>query len=242
MRYKATIAYNGTNFAGWQIQKNATTIQEAIQKSMTELFKQDVSIIASGRTDAGVHALGQVIHFDLDTKIQPEKIPYILNANIDKDIQILDCCEVKEDFHARYSAKEKTYEYKMYVSRVPIPIFDTYAWRLVEYPNVGKMKEGMKYLEGEHDFRCFMASGSSVENTVRRIFSCELIQDRELKIIIKGNGFLYNMVRTIVGTLVDIGYGKHEPTYIKEIIEKKDRTLAGKTAPAKGLCLIEVQY
>ena len=161
MRYKATIAYNGTNFAGWQIQKNATTIQEAIQQSMTELFKQDVSIVASGRTDAGVHALGQVIHFDLDTKIQPEKIPYILNANIDKDIQMLDCCEAKEDFHARYSAKEKTYEYKMYVSRVPI---------------------------------------------------------------------------------VDIGYGKHEPAYIKQIIEKKDRTLAGKTAPAKGLCLIEVQY
>ncbi len=242
MRYKAIISYKGTNFSGWQIQKNSISIQEEIQKVLKEIFKQDVVVTASGRTDAGVHALGQVIHFDLDTTIQADKLPFVINQQLCADIKFLHCEEVSPGFHARFDAKAKTYIYKVYYSRNPIPLFDQTSLRLNKQPNVVDMKEAAKHFVGEHDFISFMASGSEVKTTVRTIYSLEITEDEEIKFTIRGNGFLYNMVRIIVGTLLDVGYAKIKPKDIIKIIDGKNRELASKTIDARGLCLHSVEY
>ncbi len=242
MRYKATVAYKGTNFAGWQIQNNAVTAQSTMQECISRIFKQDVCIVASGRTDAGVHAIGQVIHFDLDTAIEADKIPFVVNRELGSEIQMLDCECVADTFHARFDAKEKTYRYKTYFSRQIIPVFDEFSLRLNKKPDVSLMRKAAKYIVGEHDFRCFMASGSEVEKTVRTIYSLDIIDGEEIIFEIRGNGFLYNMVRIIVGTLLDIGYGKEKPEYVTKILNSMDRNMAGKTVPAKGLCLVSVKY
>lgn len=242
-RYKITIEYKGTKYAGWQVQKNALTIQAVMQEAFAKVFHEEIELTASGRTDAGVHALGQVAHFDTLSKIPAKKIPLAINSLLPDDISIVGCEEVNSDFHARYNAKNKTYVYRMYHSPYPSPLrADTYH-RLKTKPDINLMKLGAQFFVGEHDFKFFKASGSSVINTVRTIYSIK-IDDTENEIIItvSGNGFLYNMVRILSGTLLDIGMGKLTIKDVYDIIDKGERKHAGKTLPANGLCLIKVEY
>lgn len=240
---KLVIEYDGKNFNGWQKQPNKLNIQGEIEKAIGEITGEEIELIASGRTDAGVHSLGQVANFKTNSKIDIEKFPYAINSKLKKSIVIKSAEEVPERFHSRYSVHSKTYRYTINNSK-----FGTALYRDMEYHfpiklDENKMQEAAKYFEGEHDFKAFKASGTSSKSSVRIIYKAVVKrQDDRVIIELTGNGFLYNMVRIIAGTLVDVGIGKIEPEEIKNIIEEKDRKKAGKTLPARGLCLLEVQY
>lgn len=240
---KLVIEYDGKSFNGWQKQPNKLNIQGEIEKAIGEITGEEIELIASGRTDAGVHSLGQVANFKTNSKIDIEKFPYAINSKLKKSIVIKSAEEVPERFHSRYSVHSKTYRYTINNSK-----FGTALYRDMEYHfpiklDENKMQEAAKYFEGEHDFKAFKASGTSSKSSVRIIYKAVVKrQDDRVIIEITGNGFLYNMVRIIAGTLVDVGIGKIEPEEIKNIIEEKDRKKAGKTLSARGLCLLEVQY
>ncbi len=240
---KLVIEYDGKSFNGWQKQPNKLNIQGEIEKAIGEITGEEIELIASGRTDAGVHSLGQVANFKTNSKIDIEKFPYAINSKLKKSIVIKSAEEVPERFHSRYSVHSKTYRYTINNSK-----FGTALYRDIEYHfpiklDENKMQEAAKYFEGEHDFKAFKASGTSSKSSVRIIYKAVVKrQDDRVIIELTGNGFLYNMVRIIAGTLVDVGIGKIEPEEIKNIIEEKDRKKAGKTLPARGLCLLEVQY
>lgn len=242
-RYKITIEYKGSNYAGWQIQKNGITIQETIQDACKKVFHEDITITGSGRTDAGVHALGQVAHFNTNSKIPESKIPYAINTFLPDDIRIINCEKVDDNFHARYNAKSKTYQYKMYYGTYLSPLRkDTYYW-LTKKPDINLMRLGAQLFIGEHDFKFFKASGSNVKNTIRTIYSIKIEEiDNEIIITVCGNGFLYNMVRILSGTLLYIGLGKLTIMDMYGIMDRGDRRRAGKTLPANGLCLVKVEY
>ena len=242
MRVVLVIQYNGKNFCGWQIQPNVRTVQETVEKAIFQLTGQYSSVTASGRTDSGVHAFCQVAHFDSESSIPPENYARALNVILPNDVKIVKSMKAPKDFHARFSAKKKTYRYTFYVSDVELPLFEPYATRIIR-ANINKMKEASQKLVGEHDFACFLASNSSVKDTVRTIYSCKLTKKNNLIYIdVCGNGFLYNMVRTIAGTLLLAGEGKISARDIEDIINAKSRAGAGKTMPAKGLSLIKVEY
>lgn len=240
---KLVIEYDGKSFNGWQKQPNKLNIQGEIEKAIGEITGEEIELIASGRTDAGVHSLGQVANFKTNSKIDIEKFPYAINSKLKKSIVIKSAEEVPERFHSRYSVHSKTYRYTINNSK-----FGTALYRDMEYHfpiklDENKMQEAAKYFEGEHNFKAFKASGTSSKSSVRIIYKAVVKrQDDRVIIELTGNGFLYNMVRIIAGTLVDVGIGKIEPEEIKNIIEEKDRKKAGKTLPARGLCLLEVQY
>ena len=240
---KLVIEYDGKDFNGWQKQPNKLNIQGEIEKAIGEITGEEIELIASGRTDAGVHSLGQVANFKTNSKIDIEKFPYAINSKLKKSIVIKSAEEVPERFHSRYSVHSKTYRYTINNSK-----FGTALYRDMEYHfpiklDENKMQEAAKYFEGEHDFKAFKASGTSSKSSVRIIYKAVVKrQDDRVIIELTGNGFLYNMVRIIAGTLVDVGIGKIDPEEIKNIIEEKDRKKAGKTLPARGLCLLEVQY
>lgn len=240
---KLVIEYDGKSFNGWQKQPNKLNIQGEIEKAIGEITGEEIELIASGRTDAGVHSLGQVANFKTNSKIDIEKFPYAINSKLKKSIVIKSAEEVPERFHSRYSVHSKTYRYTINNSK-----FGTALYRDMEYHfpiklDENKMQEAAKYFEGEHDFKAFKASGTSSKSSVRIIYKA-IVKRQDDRVIIEltGNGFLYNMVRIIAGTLIDVGIGKIEPEEIKNIIEEKDRKKAGKTLPARGLCLLEVQY
>lgn len=240
--YKITIQYNGSNYCGWQKQPNSLGIQGNIENAIYEITKEKVKLIGSGRTDAGVHALGQVANFSLNSDISFDKIPNALNSKLPKDISIIDCVLVDENFHSRYSAKGKTYRYLIHNSSFRNPIYKDISYQVKYDINIEKMKEEAKYLLGKHDFIGFMSSNSQVKDTTREIYDISFLYiDDILCIEITGNGFLYNMVRIIIGTLVDIGRGKINIS-LKDIISSKDRNMAGHTAPAHGLFLKKVYY
>ena len=242
MRILLTVSYAGTNFCGYQRQPNKRTVEEELQIALRKLLNKPVKTIASGRTDSGVHALCQVAHFDIEKGLPPEKYAPALNSVLPDDVQVLFSMQAPVGFHARFGAKKKTYRYTFYVSDVKLPLKEAYAQRIVS-ADVKKMQEGAKYLVGEHDFKCFLASNSSVKDTVRRIYSCKVsAKGNEIYLEVCGNGFLYNMVRTIAGTLLYVGEGKYPPEYVKEILQSKERVKAGKTMPAKGLMLKNVCY
>lgn len=228
---------------GWQKQPNKLNIQGEIEKAIEEITGEKVDLTASGRTDAGVHSLGQTANFKTNSKIEAHKLAYAINAKLKKSIRIKSAEEVDERFHSRYSVKSKTYRYTINNS-----IHGTALYRDMEYHfpiklDVQEMKEAAKYFIGEHDFKAFKASGTSSKSSVRKIYNAEVFQnDEKIYIELTGNGFLYNMVRIISGTLLDVGIGKIKPEEIVSIIESKDRKKAGKTLPANGLCLIEVNY
>ena len=240
---KLVIEYDGKNFNGWQKQPNKLNIQGEIERAIEEITGEKIDLIASGRTDAGVHSLGQVANFKTNSTIDIDKFPYAINSKLKKSILIKSAEEVPERFHSRYSVHSKTYRYTINNSK-----FGTALYRDMEYHfpiklDENKMQEASKYFEGEHDFKAFKASGTSSKSSVRTIYKAEVKREGERVIIeLTGNGFLYNMVRIIAGTLVDVGTYKILPEYVKNIIEKKERKNAGKTLPAKGLCLVEVQY
>ena len=240
---KLTIEYDGKDFNGWQKQPNKPNIQGEIERAIYNITKEEVDLIGSGRTDAGVHALGQVANFKTNSNIPIEKLALAINSQLKNTIIIKKAEEVDERFHSRYNAKHKTYRYIINNSPCGTAIYRNLEYCFPIKLDVAKMQEAAKYFEGEHDFKAFKSSGTSAKNSVRTIYNASVKQEGE-KIIIEltGNGFLYNMVRIISGTLLDVGLQKIKPEEIKNIIEEKDRQKAGKTLPAHGLYLVEVKY
>ncbi len=240
---KLLIAYDGTAYHGWQTQLNKVTIQETIEKALSIVMKQKIDLTGSGRTDSGVHALGQVANFKADTKIPEDKIKIALNANLPPDIRILDSVDVDMSFNARFNALDKTYMYQIYYDRVGNPFYSRYSCFTPQSLDIDKMKEALKLIMGTHDFKGFMASGSYVKTTVRTIYDTKLIKEGNLlKLYINGDGFLYNMVRIIAGTLIDIGKGTKTIDCIEDALINKNRKVLGQTAPPQGLFLMKVNY
>ena len=241
---KLTIEYDGKDFNGWQKQPNKLNIQGTIEQAIERITGEKVDLNASGRTDAGVHAYGQVANFKTNSNIPIEKIPIAINSNIKKSIVIKSAEEVEERFHSRLNCKRKTYRYVINNSKYGTAIYRNLETHISQKLNVEKMKQAVKYFEGEHDFKAFKASGTSSKSSVRTIYKAEIIEKENEKIYIEltGNGFLYNMVRIIAGTLVEVGLEKIEPEDIKEIIKSKKRENAGKTLPPQGLYLLKVEY
>lgn len=240
---KLTIEYDGKDFNGWQKQPNKLNIQGEIERAIKDITGEEVDLIASGRTDAGVHALGQVANFKTESNIPVEKIPIALNTKLKRSIRILVAEEVDERFHSRYNCKKKTYRYVINNSANGTAIYRNLEYNFSQKLNADKMNEAVKYFIGEHDFKAFKASGTSSKSSVRKILDGSVRKEGERVIIeVTGTGFLYNMVRIISGTLLDVGLGKIKPEDIPSIIESKDRTKAGKTLPAHGLYLLQVNY
>lgn len=243
-RYKLVIQYDGKNFCGFQIQPNKRTVQGEVEKALEFLLKERVKIYASGRTDAEVSALAQVAHFDTEKCVDEKKLEASLNAILPEDIAIISVQKVDNSFDARFSVKRKTYEYRFYISRYELPLLKRRALRINDYADISLMKEACKFLLGEHNFKSFVARKSGKTDFVRTIYSADIVKldDGMFALEITGNGFLYNMVRIIFGTLIQVGYKKIEPSKVKDIIDAKDRTKAGKTMPAFALVLKNVEY
>lgn len=243
MRVVLKIEYDGTDYCGWQIQPNGVTVQETIERAFFNATGEKIRLFASGRTDSGVHAQGQIAHFDTNLSQPAESFKHILNAVLPSDIKITDSFKAKDGFHARFSAKRKTYRYSAYVSQIDRPLLSRYSARVNGGFDVEKMKLGAKLIEGEHDFKCFCSADSSVSNTVRTIYSLDVVSSGEtVSFTVTGNGFIYNMVRIIVGTLFGIGYGKISLSDLENALTGGCRELVGKTMPPNGLCLVDVEY
>ncbi|MHC0039174.1 tRNA pseudouridine(38-40) synthase TruA [Pseudoneobacillus sp. C159] len=243
-RIKCTLAYDGTNFSGYQIQPKGRTVQEEVEKALQTLHKgTEVKIVASGRTDAGVHAKGQVIHFDTPLRIPVEKWPTALNSLLPSDIALLEAEKVSSSFHARFDTKGKEYRYFVYPTAEKDPFLRHYSLSVPYTLNLEAIKVAMQELRGTHNFTSFCAARTEVEDKVRTIYDIDLFEENGMLIFqYIGNGFLYNMVRILTGTLLEIGGGKRTANSISSIIDKKDRAAAGKTAPAHGLYLWKVFY
>lgn len=242
-RILLTISYDGTNYSGWQKQKNAVTVQGEFDKACSTLFKTDIESIGASRTDAGVHALGQRAVIDVDTSIPAEKIPLALNPLLPDDIVVTHAEEVDADFNPRFKALKKTYEYSIYNAPFRNPLYRNYSEYVRYELDLDSMRTACEAFVGEHDFRAFCASGNSSKTTVRTIYSLDIEKDGDfIKIRVTGNGFLYNMVRIIAGTLIYVGEGRIAPDDLPEIIASGDRRKAGKTAGPSGLVLVKIMY
>ncbi len=240
---KLTIEYDGKDFNGWQKQPNKLNIQGTIEQAIKMVTKEDIELIASGRTDAGVHALGQVANFKTNSKIPIDKIPVAINSNLKKSIRIKSAEEVEERFHSRLTCKRKTYRYIINNSFEGTAIYRNLETHIPIKLDVYKMQKAIKFFEGEHDFKAFKASGTSSKSSIRTIYEGNVYEKEDrIYIELTGNGFLYNMVRIISGTLVDVGMGKILPEEIQEIIKEGKRERAGKTLPPQGLYLVKVEY
>lgn len=265
MRILMRVAYDGTAYSGWQLQPNATTIEGELNKALADLLNEDIQVTGASRTDAGVHSLGNVCVFDTETRMPAEKICYALNTRLPEDIRVIESREVDADFHPRHTDSVKTYEYRIWNDRFPSPVLSRYSHFSYRRIDVEKMREAAGLLVGEHDFGAFCSSGSQAETTVRNIYDISITEEymsdymsdapnteadetasqgfgRMLKIRVKGSGFLYNMVRIIAGTLLDIGTGLMEVSDIAKCLETHDRDDAGPTAPANGLTMIGIKY
>ena len=242
-RVKLVVAYDGTNYHGWQVQDNGITIEEVLNRTISELVQEDIKVIGASRTDAGVHACGNVAVFDTESRIPGDKFSFALNQRLPEDIRIQESCEMDADFHPRYADTVKTYEYNILNRRFELPSKRLYA-AFCYYPmDIERMDQAAAYLVGEHDFKSFCSAGAQVQTTVRTIYAVNVTKDDDMvHIRITGNGFLYNMVRIIAGTLMQVGTGLMEPEQVKEILEARDRSKAGPTAVAKGLTLVEFRY
>ena len=240
---KLTIEYDGKKFNGWQKQPDKLNIQGEIENAIKEITGEEVELIGSGRTDAGVHAFGQVANFKTNSGLPIEKFAIAINSKLKKSIVIKEAEDVDEKFHSRYNAKQKTYRYVINNSGLSSAIYRNLETHIPQKLDIEEMKKAAKHFEGEHDFKAFKASGTSSKSSVRTIYKAEVIEEgNRIKIELTGNGFLYNMVRIISGTLVDVGLGKIKTEDIPNIIESEDRAKAGKTLPAHGLYLVEVKY
>ncbi|MEA4846229.1 MAG: tRNA pseudouridine(38-40) synthase TruA [Clostridiaceae bacterium] len=242
---KLIIEYDGTNYCGWQVQENGPTIQGSIEKALFKLTGENITVHGSGRTDAGVHARGQVANFTTESSIPQEKFAYALNNKLPGDIVIKESEEVPLDFHARFSAIGKKYSYLIINSRFPSALLRNHAYHVnyCERLDICRIKKAAEAFIGTYDFSGFMATGSKVSDTVRTIYDLSVEQEEELiRFNYKGSGFLYNMVRIITGTLLYSGIGKINPEDMRDIILSKERDRAGVTLPAQGLYLEEVYY
>ena len=242
-RVKLVVAYDGTAYHGWQIQPGARTIEGELNRTLSELLQEEIQVIGASRTDSGVHALCNVAVFDTDTRIPAEKLSYALNQRLPEDIRIQSSCEVEADFHPRHCDSRKTYEYRILNREFPLPTKRLYSYFTYVPLDVSRMEKAASYLIGEHDFKSFCATAAVVETTVRTLYEATVGRENdEIVIRVCGNGFLYNMVRIIAGTLMEVGRGNLEPEGMKEILEAKDRTVAGPTAPACGLTLVKYEF
>ncbi len=244
---KLTIEYDGTNYHGWQIQKNAVTVQEKVEKAFEKLLGTRVGIVGCSRTDVGVHAFGQVAHFHTDSGIPADKFAYAVNNLLPEDIVVRKSEEAAGDFHARYSSKGKKYRYLICNAPHHSALLRNRACHVRPELDFEAMKKAAGYFVGQHDFAAFQATGGQVRSTVREIYQMSLLKKEEnegslIELEVSGSGFLYNMVRIIAGTLIYVGMGKLQEAEIPDIIKSLDRTRAGKTAPAQGLYLVEIYY
>lgn len=243
MRVMLRVAYDGTAYSGWQLQPNAMTIEQRLNEALEDLFGVPMAVIGASRTDAGVHALGNAAVFDVDTRMPASKIAYALNTRLPEDIRVVNSSEVSPDFHPRHTESVKTYEYKIWNDTFPNPTVRLYSHFEYGEIDVSRMAEAAKYLVGEHDFTSFCSAGTQVENKVRTVFSVDIKRDGSMITVrVTGNGFLYNMVRIIAGTLLKVGQGAMEPADVKKALDGRDRQLAGPTAPARGLTLVKITY
>ena len=242
-RIKLTVAYDGTDYCGWQIQKNGVTVEEVLNQALSRLTGEKITVTGASRTDAGVHARGNVAVFDTDTRIPAERIAYAVNALLPEDVVVVRSEEVPAGWHPRKCVSVKTYEYRILNREFPDPVRrrDTY---FVPFPlSLERMRRAADYLKGTHDFKSFCSAQTTVEDTVRTIYELEVEQSGDLFTIrVRGNGFLYNMVRIIAGTLAGVGRGYFEPGEVERMLEEKDRTKAGVTAPPQGLTLVGIEY
>ena len=252
------VAYDGTNYHGWQGQSNAKTIEGELNRVLTQLTGEKIQVTGASRTDAGVHALGNVAVFDTVSKIPAEKFSYALNQRLPEDIVIQSSLQVADDFHPRHCDCCKTYEYDILNRTFPLPAYRNTAYFLYGDLDLDAMRRACQAFPGEHDFASFCAAGAQVQTTVRTIYSLEVLEqplavtgrgvssqrspERLLTIRVRGNGFLYNMVRIIAGTLVEVGRGHIRSEEVEGIIAACDRAKAGPTAPARGLRLVEIKY
>lgn len=242
MRYKITLSYDGSAFCGWQIQSNAPSVQETLQNALSTLLGDRVEVVGAGRTDTGVNAIGYVAHFDCDAAFEPKQICYKLNAILPKEIAISDIAQVSDDFHARFSATSRQYKY--YIHDRKDPFRNAFSWYCRYRMDMDRMNEACTLLLGTHDCSCFEKTGSDNATSICTVTYArwEKAEDGSLVFTIEANRFLRNMVRAIVGTLVDIGRGVHEPSYISELLEKGTRSDAGQSVPGHALFLSDIRY
>ena len=237
------VAYDGTDFVGWQIQNEGRTVEGELNKAINALTGETIEVIGASRTDSGVHAKGNVAVFDTESTVPADRFMYALNVFLPEDISVVESKEVAPDFHPRHCSSIKTYEYRIFVSRINDPLKRRYAYRFPTELDVNKMDEAAKYLIGEHDFKSFCCVRTQAETTVRKIYSADVFHDGDdILIRVSGAGFLYNMVRIIAGSLMEVGSGKKDPVHIKEVLEGTDRTLAGPTAEPQGLTLVNIEF
>lgn len=243
MRVMMVVAYDGTNYCGWQLQPNGITIEQCLNEALTHLLGEEIKVTGASRTDTGVHSLGNVCIFDTNTRMPAEKISYALNQRLPEDIVVQSSKEVAPDFHPRFSKSRKTYEYRILNRKMRMPTrrLDTYFFHYAL--DVDKMQKAASFLVGEHDFASFCAANAQTKTTVRTIYSCTVSKSEDIITIrVTGNGFLYNMVRIIAGTLIKVGNGDLSAEDIPSILEARDRSFAGPTAPAHGLTMIGLEY
>lgn len=242
-RIKIEVAYDGTNYHGWQVQPNAITVEEVINRELSELLKEEIKVIGASRTDAGVHALGNVAVFDTNTIIPPEKICYALNQKLPEDIRVQNSCQVADRFHPRHCDSRKIYEYYVSNREIELPTDKRYVYHYRRKLSLKKMREAAEYIIGTHNFKSFCSAKTQVEDTTRTIYNLE-VEPKDYMVVfrVEGNGFLYNMVRIIVGTLLQVGVGALPVEQMESILEGQDRTKAGPSAPAHGLRLVKIKY
>lgn len=243
MRVLLVVSYDGTNYHGWQRQENAVSVESVLTEELRRLLKEDIELIGASRTDAGVHALSNVAVFDTQTTIPAEKICFAINQSLPEDIRVRESFQVADDFHPRYCECRKTYEYRIDNEKIVNPMKRLYSYGVYYQLDVEAMQKACEAFIGEHDFAGFCSAGAQVKTTVRTIYALTVEkQGTELVIRVTGNGFLYNMVRIIAGTLVEVGKGYIKPKDMANIIASTNRKLAGPTAPARGLSLQEICY
>lgn len=242
-RVRLIVAYDGTNYHGWQVQNNGITIESELNRCLSELLSEPVEVIGASRTDAGVHALGNVAVFDTNARMPAEKISYALNQRLPEDIRIQKSEEVPGDWHPRYCDSRKTYEYHIYRGEFALPTKRLYSLFTYHKLDVEKMQKAAEYFVGEHDFKSFCQVNAQVKSTVRTVTEVQVYEEGpEVIIRVTGNGFLYNMVRIMAGTLLEVGQGKRSPEEIPDMIAAKNREAAGPTAPAHGLMLVKYEF
>ena len=243
-RIRLTVEYDGTHYGGWQLQKNAPTVQGELERALSQLTGRSIRITGASRTDAGVHARGQVAHFDSPVNIPPEKFSYALNTHLPPDIRVQDSCAAPEGFHARFWTRGKRYTYTIYNARHASALLHDRSWHVWQPLDLEKMNRAARDLLGTHDFSAFCAAGGSEKTRVRTLTRADVERKDGGRVVItvEGNAFLYNMVRIIAGTLLRVGSGQMEPEEIPVILEAKDRGRAGETARPEGLTLVEIEY
>ncbi len=240
---KLIIEYEGTAYSGWQSQNDVIGIQEVIETAIKKTTGEKVKLIGSGRTDAGVHAKGQVANFYTKSSIPGSRMKIPLNINLPDDIKIIESEEVDLDFHSRFSARKKRYRYIIYNGKIPRPLYRNFSYHVTRDLDIDEMRKASKYFVGEKDFKSFMGRGAVVHTTVKKLYSIDIIEkDEFIEIVVEGKSFLKNMIRIIVGTLVFVGIGRIKSKDVEKIIEGRNRSLAGPTAPAHGLFLEKVYY